>query len=298
MNSLRLITSFLSRNIFRQVIPVRPLQNLHPLPSVGLRFPHLGLKLHFRRRRRLTHFRQRWILRNMNHWRRRFSHDHNTRRRMRRTCRKRHALLHHRSTRSLKNTSLLNNHHSRWRLVLLRSLTLLLLLLLRRRRRRRRFILFHEHLVVVINPEANFSSYPTEHASLLQRVVNKSFFSSSGKLSSVELDPPEEVVLAAASVAELLVVVDLHFELLELHVLRVGDDELERLVPYRVQLLEPGRGSLPLTVEVRHHVRARAALAIFGEQVARVHHFHHQSPYGLGRLLKRRRHHLLIAECG
>ena len=47
------------------------------------------------------------------------------------------------------------------------------------------------------------------------------------------------------------------------HVVRVGDDELERLVPDRVEVLVLGRRPLPLPVEVRHHVSAGAALAIF-----------------------------------
>ncbi|WVZ11551.1 hypothetical protein V8G54_016081 [Vigna mungo] len=211
-------------------------------------------------------------------------------RRMRKTSRKRHALLHR--SRRLENPSLLNNHHSRRRPVplLLRSLTLLLRLL------RRRFLLFIKHFIIVINPEANLSPYPTKDTPLLQRVVNKSFFASSGKLSPIQFNPPEEVVLASATVAELLVVVDLNFELLELHVIRVGHNELEGLVPDRVQLLEAGGGSLPLAIEVRDHVRAGATLAIFGEEIARVDDFYDQSPYGLGWLLKRRRHLIILVE--
>ncbi|RDY11902.1 hypothetical protein CR513_03362, partial [Mucuna pruriens] len=287
MNPLGLITTFLTRDILGRVITVGPLHNLHPLPSVSLHFPHLGLELHFRHRT-VTHFRHRRILRDMHHRRRRFLHNHNARR-MRRTCRKRHAFLH--GSRSLKNPSLLDNHDSRRRLVLLQSLTLLLLL------GQRRFVIFKEHIIVVINPEANFAPYPTENAPLLERVVDESFFTSPGKLGSIELDPTKEVVLAAASVAELLVVVELHLQLLKLHVIRVRHDELQRLVPHRVQLLESGRRSLPLPVEVHHHVRARATLSILREQVTRVDYFHHHSSHALGSLLKRRRHHLLIFLC-
>lgn len=66
-----------------------------------------------------------------------------------------------------------------------------------------------------------------------------------------------------AAVAVALVVEDLDLELLVVHVVRVGDDELERLVPDRVEVLVLGRRPLPLPVEVRHHVSAGAALAIF-----------------------------------
>lgn len=54
---------------------------------------------------------------------------------------------------------------------------------------------------------------------------------------------------------------------------RVGDDELERLVPDRVERLELGGGPLPLAVEVGDDVGAGAALAILGEQVTCVDDF-------------------------
>ncbi|KAL9257563.1 hypothetical protein AKJ16_DCAP06558 [Drosera capensis] len=53
-----------------------------------------------------------------------------------------------------------------------------------------------------------------------------------------------------------LVVVDLDIKLLSLHYVGVGDDEIELLVPYRVEVLLFRGCTLPLPIEVHYHFSA------------------------------------------
>jgi len=98
------------------------------------------------------------------------------------------------------------------------------------------------------------------------------------ELGPVQLYSAEKVVFTAAATigAELLVVEDLDLELLGVDMVRVGDDELEGLVPDGVQVAVLGGSPLLLAVEVRHHVSAGAALPILGKQVTCVNHLHNE----------------------
>ncbi|GER49999.1 GATA zinc finger domain-containing protein 1 [Striga asiatica] len=231
--------------------PVQPIPHLHS-PHIWrkhMRRPHVLLRLGavlWRRRRLVSPDKRRRVLPGLHGYMGRHRHRHRWRR-----------LLHNHQHRPL--------HH------LLRTRRLLRLLLLRRRTRRLLLLLLLrrllENLLIIINLQPQFAPNPAEHALLLQREIHQTLFPSPSKLRPVQLYPSQKMVLPRVSIAELLVVENLDVELLELHGVGVGDDELQGLVPYRVQVpLHGGRPPL-LAVEICHHVRARAALPVLGEKV-------------------------------
>lgn len=78
------------------------------------------------------------------------------------------------------------------------------------------------------------------------------------------------VLAGATRASHPLVVVDLHVELLVLQGNVVGDDELQALIPLRIEVARHGVGLLPLAVEFYDDVGAGGAVAVLGEEVTGV----------------------------
>ncbi|KAK4568335.1 hypothetical protein RGQ29_003923 [Quercus rubra] len=302
MNSLTLIRTKFTRNHSRRVISIWPPQNPNPLSAAtASNSPHLHLpnrrqKLLLRRRRVLMRVRifmmllllrrkilrmmimnrlrlQRRLLRVMMMMLRvRLSNNHNRRRVT--------AIVNilHRS-RNFKNPSFLN-HHNLPRPLLIRYRFLRRRLILRRLTTTttaaalRGCLLSNNLLVKIVNSQPNLTPNPTKHTLLLQRYVKQTLLTSLSKLAPVQLHPPQEMVFTAtATVSSIpLVVKNLNLKLLRVHVFRVGNLELDRLVPSRVEVTVLGGGPLLLAVEIHHHVGAGTALPIFRKKVTCVHH--------------------------
>ncbi|KAG8638875.1 hypothetical protein MANES_14G075050v8 [Manihot esculenta] len=229
-------------------------------------------------------FWSRWFRVYLHH--RRWGFFDNDNRRQLRSIRKTMRMRNLRMCRNLKSSAFFNNNNRRrlgrvlwWRCILVCG--------------RRRLLVLDDQFIIVTNFQPNLAFNPAKNTLLFERKINKPLFTSLGKLRTIQLYPSQKVVFAAAAIAVLLIIEDLDFQLLKVHIIRVRDNELKRLIPFWIEVPILGGGSLPLAIEVSDDIGTGAALAILGKKITSIDNFDKQLANGSGRL-RRRRHGLIF----